>query len=175
MEIPGSPIFSACSPHSELSSSFGSPGSPPPSTTSSVSSFRPDPGQPSVPVCDQEQPHSNNFENVLGIDIDAMEAELNMRYGWQKGDLETHLTGEELASHLKESNARLASKVKKYRDQCERLESMLQECQQKSQDSVDSIRNFYRNLMYYGTSRGASMLKASYQKKKFLISRLYQN
>ena len=82
----------------------------------------------------------------------------------RKGD-HAQLLGEELVSYLKQSNARLASKVKSYQNQCETLESKLQECERKSKDSIYSIRNFYRNpyVLWY-LFIGAAMLKASYQK-----------
>ena len=39
---------------------------------------------PPVIVNNQADPYSNNFENMLGIDKDALEAELDQHYGWQK-------------------------------------------------------------------------------------------
>ena len=120
----------------ELPESFGSPGSP---------------------------PSSESLDNILGIDSDALGAELDLKYGFEKPELEEKLEGEQLTSYLKECNSKLASKVRHYRNQCEILQLELQEREQKCNDSVDRIRHFYRDLMFYGTSQGALMLKASYK------------
>ena len=130
----------------ESMSSFGSPGSPPPTPDSELTLSS-----------------SNELDETLGIDSDALTAELNTRYNFEKPELGEKLEGQELVSHLKESNMKLAAKVRHYRNQSERAKAELQSCKMAHNDSVDRIRYFYRDLIYYGTSYGAKMLKASYE------------
>ena len=152
LRVSGSANNSAFDREESPTLSFGSPGSPPPSCTSSPSSY-----------IETESPR-NAFENILGIDSDALNAELDAVYDFEKPQLGEKLKGEELVSYLKRSNSKLAEKVHHYRSEYESLQSEFQKCEQKCKDSVDHIRHFYRDLIYYGTSQGAQMLKASYQK-----------
>ena len=141
---------------SELSSLFGSPSSPPPSRTISPSPL-------STPL-EAESPlaNENDSTNILGIDSDAMVFRLNMELGFEKCDLGASLSGEELLDYLKETNLKLPDKVTLYQQKCEELERQLVSTKVKSQESIDSIRHFYRDMIFYGTSQGAKMLKASY-------------
>ena len=152
LRVSGSANNSASGREESPTLSFGSPGSPPPSCTSSPLSY-----------LETESPR-NAFENILGIDSDALNAELNAVYDFEKPQLGEKLKGEELVSYLKKSNSKLAEKVHHYRNEYELLQSEFQKCEQKCKDSVDRIRHFYRDLIYYGTSQGAQMLKASYQR-----------
>ena len=68
-----------------------------------------------------------------------------MELGFEKCDLGASLSGEELLDYLKERNLKLIDSTKV-----------------KSQESIDSIRHFYRDMIFYGTSQDAKMLKASY-------------
>ena len=68
-------------------SSFGSPGSPLP-TPDSVLTL----------------PSTNELDETLGINFDALTAELNLRYNFEKPEFGENLEGQELVSHLKESN-----------------------------------------------------------------------
>ena len=135
---------------------FGSPSSPPPSQTVS-------PSPSSMPLDNESlETNENDSSDILGIDSDAMVFKLNMELGFEKGDLGTSLSGEELLDYLKEANLKLTDKVTLYQQKCEDLERQLVSTKVKSQESIDSIRHFYRDMIFYGTSQGAKMLKASY-------------
>ncbi len=112
-------------------SSFGSPGSPPPT---------PD----SVPTLIS----SNNLDGTLGIDSDALTAKLNSSYNFEKSDIPGEiLEGEELLLHLKESNLKLAAKVEYYRSQGEVARSELRASKNDCDNSVNDT--FYRDLMHF--------------------------
>lgn len=132
--------------------SYGSPGSPPP--TPDIYSF-----DARTPI-DQ----ATNVDKILGIDSVALSAELDVQYDFEISGSDEKLEGEALITHLKESNCKLTEKVKYYRKEQELLQSEVQSCKKEHSDSVSRIRHFYRDLMFYGTSRGARMLKASQQR-----------
>ena len=75
----------------------------------------------------------------------------------------TQLPKDDLITYLKQFNAALSCKVNQYRNECENLQEEVDRITREKNDSVASIRHFYKNMLYYGTSQGAKMLKASYQ------------
>ena len=48
-----------------------------------------------------------------------------------------------------------------YRKRCEHLQKNANASRREAKYKVDSIRHIYRNLMFYGTSPGTKMVKAS--------------
>ena len=159
----------------ECASSVCSPTcrSPLPSTTDSYS-HSPTGSMPSVaspgslppspidtPVNSSSIKGVTELDTVIGVDSDAVRYELDIQYGFESSELGTTLLGEELTTYLKESNLKLTNKVRLYHQRCELLQKKLHASKHKYTSSIESIPNFYRNMLYYGTSQGAKMLKAA--------------
>ncbi len=168
------------SPSSVASSdTFGSPGSPPNSVTSSDTFGSPEsppssvassdtfgsPGSPPSSVASSEQAH----DTIIGLDTTAYQYDCDVmdEFTLVNGD---KLSGDALVSHLKWYNSKLSTKVRGYHKECESLRDQVHKIKKESRDSNNSIRNFYRNMLFYGSSHGAKMLKASLNKWKLVVS-----
>ncbi len=119
----------------DTASSLGSPGSPPSSPLSCHSYGTTKSTYNSTPL-------PNNSDVILGIDSDAITAELDMKYEFEY-ESGKRLEGKELELHLKKSNSKLAMKVKYFRSENEQLLlSELQVCKNTCNYSVDHVRFF---------------------------------
>ena len=74
------------------------------------------------------------------------------------------LEGEELISYLTKSNHALKDKVKLYYKKCSDLQEKIYEQQDMCYKTVESVRHFYRNMIFFGNSRGAIMVKMATNK-----------
>lgn len=126
---------------------FGSPGSPPPSPIPSVS----------------QQSIATQQDELFGLDMDAFQYELDLKNNFDFED-GSFLSGDELIEHLKQYNLKLSKKVGLYQKRCELLQKNVSTFNQQTKDKIESIRHFYRNMMFYGCSMGAKMVKASINK-----------
>lgn len=130
---------------------FGSPGSPPASNKSP---------QQHEQLNDDE---TIEMDEVYGIDSIAMQYELDYKLNFDMDD-GSFLTGDSLTTYLKNYNKKLSTKVNLYREKYEQLKKRLDKVERDASSKVESIRTFYRNMLYYGNTTGAVMLKASIAK-----------
>ncbi len=132
---------------------FGSPGSPPSSVTS-LGTFGSLGSPPDSVACS---------DTLVGMDTTAYQYDCDVIDDFTLVNGEK-LSGEDLVSHLKWYTSKLSSKVRVYHTECESLRDQVHKIKKESRDSNNSIRNFYRNMLFYGTSHGTKMLKASLNK-----------
>ena len=135
---------------SENESSLGDPSSPPPSPPTTVDI---------IPDSTKSSKQNSEHElNDYGLDTDAFTYELDAQTNFELGNGK-FLRGEELITHLKTCNDTLKDKVKIYHQKCSDLQQKIYEEQDTCYRIMESIRHFYRNLIFFGNSRGATMVK----------------
>lgn len=103
--------------------------------------------------------------DLVGVDKEAFQYEMDEQYGFPvdlKGDHK--LDGEELVEHIKQSNRKLVARVKHYQKRCEQLEGKMFEDKKANKDKICAVREFYRDMLCYGYSRGALMVAVSNRK-----------
>ena len=105
----------------------------------------------------------NVFESTYGLDADAFTYEMDAQSNFEMEDGEC-LEGEELISYLTKSNHALKDKVKSYYKKCSDLQEKIYEQQDTCYKTVESVRHFYRNMIFFGNSRGAIMVKMATNK-----------
>ena len=145
------------SPLSSTYDPFGSPGSPPSSPLSNLD------------YCEssndlKETPDSIENDSLIGIDSAALIYDLEHSQNFELVSGE-YLKDSELLIHLKKHTDTLTNKVHFYQRKCESLTEQLDKFRKDSKDSISSIRHFYRNMLFYGSTQGAKMLKATYNRK----------
>lgn len=99
--------------------------------------------------------------DLVGVDKEAFQYEMDEQYGFPvdlKGDHK--LDGEELVEHIKQSNRKLVARVKHYQKRCEQLEGEMFEDKKANKDKICAVREFYRDMLCYGYSRGHLWLQS---------------
>ncbi len=143
-------------------SSLGEPSSPP-----SISEID------ALDLQETQQPDINNhklntrmavrteeLDEEIGLDADALVYELDEKSGFELDD-GTRLEGQPLIDHLIQTNNILKDKVQVYCKNCTDLQERVYEEQDTCCKKIKNVRGFYRNMLFFGSSRGATMLKMS--------------
>ena len=149
----------------EEQSSLGDPSSPPP-TPSSPTAFQDinNFGKTTITSREKEVSYDRlHLEDTLGLDIDAVTYELDAQANFEDENGK-NIQGKELVTYLINSNNALTKKVKTYFVKCSDLQQQIYTEQDTCYKKLESIRKFYRNLIFYGNSRGAVMVKMATNK-----------
>ena len=141
--------ISSCS--DDTSSTLGSASTPPPTP-------------PSFSKPHHDHIHgaatAQNDLSIYGLDEDVFCYEGDAENEFQL-DCGRKLEGDKLIEHLKKCNKRLIVKSKKYQAMFESLQSKYYQNEADNEVKLQRVRRFYRDLIYYSSSRSAIMVKAA--------------
>ena len=145
----------------EDDSSWGDPSSP--SSSSSVAN------EEKVHQCAECSVRKNDFDinddySLYGMDTTAFSYEMDKVLQFELAD-GGHLQGEKLIQHLLQCNDKLEERVKLYAQRCSKLQEEIHKERHESHETVNSVRNFYKNIIFE-KSRGAIMLRKGLQNRK---------
>ena len=151
-------LRSPCSSSDTTISTLGEPRSPP-CLDQSDSPLEEMPIRPVI----KKMGKTDELDEEIGLDADALVFEMDKDTNFEL-DNGTCLEGQALVDHLIQTNDVLNNKIKAYFRKCNDLEEDILEEKSKCYKKIQNMRVFYRDMIFYGNSRAATMLKLSLNK-----------